>query len=89
MNAVIEFHKSGRGNAQCPSDPQYPNGVVVDGSQDGQSRCTAILPYPATECGAWHILCRDCKLSLVITAAGRRDDPVSVTANCLPRKGVN
>lgn len=47
----VEFKLSGRGKAQCPPNPNFPNGVKVDVS-DGLIACTKDLPYPATECGA-------------------------------------
>lgn len=48
---TIEFKESGRGKAQCPADPLYPNGKATDCS-DGLTACDVKLPYPATECGA-------------------------------------
>jgi len=80
MNHEVTFHPSGRGKAQCPSDPDYPKGkkIVID----VQPNCEVALPYPAPECGQYLIRCKTCHASLMITAAGRLDDPVSVTMPC-------
>lgn len=77
----VEFQPSGRGKAQCPPNPNFPNGVKVDVS-DGLIACTKDLPYPATECGAWIVRCKACDMSVAVTAAGRPDDPISVTMAC-------
>lgn len=80
MKHEVTFHPSGRGKAQCPSDPDYPNGKRID--VGGEPKCEVSLPYPAPECGHFLVTCKTCPASLVITAAGRRDDPVSVTVPC-------
>lgn len=77
----VEFQPSGRGKAQCPPNPNFPNGVKVDVS-DGLIACIKHLPYPAPECGAWIVRCKACDMSVAVTAAGRHDDPVSVTMAC-------
>lgn len=79
----VEFRKSGRGKAQCPPDPQYPNGMAIDGREPGKPFCAVALAYPAPECGMWLINCITCGMSMAITAAGRPDDPVSVKIACL------
>lgn len=83
---VIEFIKSGRGKAQCPSDPDYPNGLAIPKPIGSGACCKVALPYPAPECGMWRVQCRDCKALVLITAAGRADDPVSFY---LPCQGLN
>jgi predicted RNA-binding Zn-ribbon protein involved in translation (DUF1610 family) len=80
----IEWRRSGRGKAQCPPDPDYPNGCHVDISE-GQTSCMVNLPYPAPECGAWIVRCAACGMSAAITAAGRPDDPRSVRIPCKGR----
>lgn len=91
MSHKVEFVKSGRGQAQCKPDPAYPNGIVLDLSFTGPApHCTIPLPYPAPECGFWHVQCEDCAMGIMVTAAGRVDDPVSITVPCkrdLPAKG--
>jgi hypothetical protein len=81
--AKIRFVCSGRGKARCKSHPDYPNGIAVDGSNSALPRCKFDLGYPAPACGMWVIDCENCGISVAVTAAGRRDDPKSVTVNCL------
>lgn len=77
----IEFVPSGRGKAQCPADPQFPNGIQV-GVLNAELSCLVKLPYPAPECGHFRIECHSCNMTLAITAAGRADDPFSVRVPC-------
>lgn len=81
---TVEFIPSGRGKAQCPPDPEYPNGIDVNATVPGQASCTVYLPYPAPECGHFKVVCGLCGTSVAITAAGRPDDPRSVTIPCRP-----
>jgi hypothetical protein len=81
-NFKIKFRPSGRGKAQCASHPDYPNGIALDGTEDDEPACTAILPYPAPECGTWDVHCNLCLMNILITAAGRADDPISVKMPC-------
>lgn len=82
MKAQVEFQPSGRGKAQCAPDPRYPNGIAIMGASPGSKACTFDLPYPAPECGLWLVECCECRETIAISAAGRPDDPVSVTINC-------
>ena len=82
MSHGIRFLRSGRGKAQNPPDPKYPNGVALNMSKPGQDFCDVMLPYPAPECGMHEILCSECGLSVLVSAAGRNDDPVSVRVAC-------
>jgi hypothetical protein len=68
---------------QCAPDPKYPNGKPVSllGSATSPS-CTYNLPHPAPRCGAYHVRCRKCGYSALITTAGRPDDPSTVTMPC-------
>ncbi len=79
---TITFVPSGRGKAQCPSNPDYPNGVEVDMSL-GKTACPIDLPYPAPECGYWLLSCNLCGTTVAITAAGRPDDPRKARVPCL------
>lgn len=81
--ATVYYRPSGRGKAQCSSDPRYPNGIAVNVSKPFENACTFKLPYPAPECGMHILECQLCKQSVAITAAGRVDDPSSVTIGCL------
>ncbi len=75
------FLSSGR-KAECASNPAFPNGVDVDLSDCRFTACTVELPHPAECCGAWAIRCEKCGFSCAVTAAGRADDPRSVTMPC-------
>jgi hypothetical protein len=81
-NCIVKFTPSGRGKAQCPPNPAFPNGLTVNLAQEGQPSCTFILPYPAPECGHFLVSCTKCPRRLAVTAAGRADDPVSITIPC-------
>jgi len=84
---TVKFIPSGRGKAQCPADPRYPQGVALDSGLGGPS-CLVALPYPAPECGHFIVDCTLCGIIVSITAAGRADDPVSVNIPCrLESKG--
>jgi hypothetical protein len=78
----VEFVPSGRGKAQCASDPNYPHGIQVDCSDGAVATCTVALPYPAKECGHYRVECRLCHFSVALTAAGRADDPTEVKMPC-------
>ena len=80
MKHKITFHKSGQGKAQCPSDPAYPHGKKI--SVGVQPACEVEVPYPAPECGHWFIDCSECGALVVVTVAGRPDDPISVSVPC-------
>lgn len=71
-----------RGPPQHPANPAYPNGMDVDRVMPGAASCRAELPYPAPERLVWRVRCRRCGYVLAITAAGRPDDPRSVTLPC-------
>ena len=68
---------------QGEPNPAYPNGMEVD-LRNGKARpgCVAELPYPAKRCGFYLVVCDKCGYSLVITTAGRPDDPRKVTLPC-------
>ena len=67
---------------QCEPDPYYPNGRDINASQGAMLSCKVDLLYPAPRCGMHHLKCRLCKLSVMITAAGRIDDPRTVIVAC-------
>jgi len=80
---TVTFRPSGRGKAQCPPDPRYPNGIAVDvHGDDAGPTCLVELPYPAPECGYLEVNCGLCGLTVALTVAGRPDDPVSVRLLC-------
>jgi hypothetical protein len=78
---VVEWQDAGR-EARSPSDPAYPDGIDLDFSQGAAPACSTPLPYPAPRCGVWLVSCSECGLRVVITAAGRRDDPREVKLAC-------
>lgn len=78
----IEWVDIGR-EPQCPPNPAFPDGVHVFVGTVLQNRCTSPLPYPAPRCGLHRVECRICGTSAAITAAGRPDDPRSVSLPCL------
>lgn len=66
---------------QCPPNPRYPNGIDVDVSGGAES-CVTDVPYPAKRCGAYHVTCKRCGYSALVTTAGRVDDPRTVRVPC-------
>lgn len=67
-----------------PPDPQYPNGIDLDMSRGRLQYCETVLDHPTPRCGKYLIKCRTCGLTVMITTAGRADDPRSVKLACLP-----
>lgn len=79
----------GKREADGRADPKHPDGVDLNLTQHAlQNRCCRSVPYPAPRCGLYQIVCRVCRLSAVVTVAGRADDPRSVTLAC-KAKGMN
>lgn len=71
-------------DAEHPADPAYPNGKAVVAVKDQRApTCHLDLPYPAKCVGQFVVKCRVCGLTTMVTAAGRADDPRSLTINCL------
>jgi len=68
---------------QCEPDPEYPNGIDIDASRGAPATCTVQLKYPAPRCGQYLITCDTCKQVVVVSTAGRPDDPKSVKLACL------
>jgi hypothetical protein len=87
---TVTFVPSGRGKAQNPPDPQYPNGMDVGMVEVGDvaATCLVELPYPAPECGRYHVDCSRCDISIALSVAGRVDDPKTVRIKCLEVKCV-
>jgi hypothetical protein len=78
----VRWIDSGR-KARCASDPRHPDGTKITiPHKAGESTCTAVLPYPAPQCGYWLVKCSQCRMTAIITAAGRRDDPREVSLPC-------
>jgi hypothetical protein len=68
---------------QCPPDPKYPNGIDLDTGE--RPACKADLPYPTPRCGLYFVKCERCDVTIVVTTAGRPDDPRSVYVTCGPK----
>jgi hypothetical protein len=78
----VTFLDAGR-EPECPPDPKYPDGMDIVLSKEHDKRaCKFELPYPAPRCGAYMIVCNDCKYAAVITVAGRVDDPKTIQFPC-------
>ena len=81
MKFHVEWHDRHR-EPQSQPNPAFPKGTDVDLSGGRTPVCTVALPYPAKRCGHYIVLCDVCKLSALVTTAGRADDPRSVTVAC-------
>ena len=77
---VANFISAGR-KARCAPDPAYPSGIRVDAAGD-KPGCEVQLTYPAPCVGQWMIRCSICDASVIVTAAGRPDDPHTVKIPC-------
>lgn len=79
----VKFMASGRGKARNPPNPDFPNGIGMSSVTDrNKPYCMINLPYPAPECGVWRVNCETCGFTVVITAAGRPDDPKFIEVEC-------
>ena len=82
----VTWIDSGR-TAKGKPDPRYPEGIDVRLPHDkNRPTCRVELPYPAPRIGFHLIECERCGYSAVVTAAGRCDDPRSVTLPCRTRR---
>jgi hypothetical protein len=81
MSLEVKFIDSGR-EPKCAPNPKYPNGIDLDMSKGASATCEAQLPYPTPRCGYISVVCDICGLSVLITTAGRIDDPKSIKLAC-------
>ena len=65
-----------------PPNPKYPRGIDIDVSANAERTCTVLLPYPAKRIGHYMIKCDDCGAQMMVTTAGRVDDPRSIKLGC-------
>lgn len=72
----------GRRWPRHPANPYFPHGIDLDFAGDKPPSCIVQLPYPAKRCGQYAIECRDCGLRVLVSTAGRADDPRSVRLAC-------
>jgi hypothetical protein len=63
-------------------NPLYPDGIDLDISAGKQKTCSTPLPYPARRCGHYLVICEMCGLRVIVTTAGRPDDPRSLKLAC-------
>jgi len=77
----VQWTGTGR-KAQHPPDRRFPHGVEIRTNSPGRPYCVVFPPYPAKEIGTWTISCQKCGLVIVVTAAGRPDDPNTVYLGC-------
>ena len=81
MKHRIEWFDTGRSPTVKPN-PRYPDGIDLDLSNGAFDACDVALPYPAKRIGHYHVQCPACGLNVIVTTAGRRDDPRSVRLAC-------
>lgn len=81
----IEWIDRGR-EPQVPPDPNYPSGIDItltaEETAGGAPSCTRPLPYPAKRIGFYAVKCLTCNQHVIITTAGRPDDPRSLQLAC-------
>ena len=79
----IEWYDAHR-EPQCEPNPNFPNGIDIDYVRSVDAKtCKVLLPYPAKRCGYYRVYCRTCGYSVLVTTAGRIDDPRSVVLPCM------
>jgi hypothetical protein len=83
---AVRWIDSGR-EPQAKPDPDYPEGRDVSGVRAGEIGCRLALPYPAKRVGNYSIVCKLCGFALLLSTAGRPDDPRSVTMPCKTVEG--
>lgn len=67
---------------QSPPNPAYPEGIDFPASSPTLPHCRISLPYPAKRIGHYVVDCATCGMTILVTTAGRPDDPRSVAVNC-------
>lgn len=67
---------------QHAPDPRFPNGIAIPALHPDEANCSMQLPYPARRVGYYLVECQRCRLTVLVTTAGRPDDPRSVALNC-------
>jgi hypothetical protein len=72
----------GEREPKCTPNPAYPKGIDLDCSDGAAATCKSDLPYPAKRCGYFTVHCDTCGQTIVITTAGRPDDPRSIKMAC-------
>jgi hypothetical protein len=83
-NLRIEWVDVGR-EPTVEADPDYPDGIDMDfriNREAGVKFCQTALPHPTRRCGYYVVRCVSCGLRVLVTTAGRADDPRSVKITC-------
>ena len=71
-------------------NPDFPDGLDVNHVDDPAApSCRTDLPYPARRCGFYLVRCDTCGLAVIVTTAGRPDDPRSFKTNCRPKDAID
>lgn len=82
MTIDVKFNDSGREPKEKP-DSKFPNGRDINLAPHALAKvCCRNLPYPAPRCGTYSIRCRECNFTVLVTVAGRADDPRTITLPC-------
>lgn len=68
---------------QCEPGDDFPYGKFLDQAQGQFPTCETKLGCPAPRCGYWLVTCDKCGYNVVITTAGRVDDPNGIRVPCL------
>jgi len=71
---------------QVEPNPAFPKGVDIPAVFPDAPTCRTALPYPARRCGQFVVECLRCHLVVLVTTAGRPDDPRSLTLNCASKE---
>lgn len=77
-----EFVWRSKEPAKSPPNEEFPFGMAVDLSAGRLPACKRLLPYPAPGVGSWLVKCSRCGIDVLVTAAGRADDPTQVLIAC-------
>lgn len=80
----IDWIDGGR-EPQCPPDPLYPDGKDLLLPDEIDPKCRVLLPYPAARIGMYYVECLTCGTNIMVTTAGRPDDPRLVEIPCKHR----
>lgn len=86
MSGIFKIHWfDGKRSPQHPPNPEYPDGMDLDVSGGSSMACSTPLSYPAPRIGHYIVQCQLCEMRVVVTTAGRPDDPRSVRMACKTR----
>lgn len=83
MTLTAEWLDRGR-KPQCPPNPDFPYGKAIDVSEGAADTCEINLKCPTPRCGFWMVKCSTCGYSVIVTTAGRPDDPCKIKVPCQP-----